>query len=101
VSGAAGSGGSVAFTNAFTSRSGLGTVAGTTLDITQIPSHTHTYDIRTGASANVDNALRGGTGGQVLQPTSSTGGGGSHTHGFALTMDFDVQYVDLIIAAKN
>jgi len=140
VSGAAGSGGSVTFTNAFTSRSGLGTVAGTTLSTTQIPSHTHVVTDpghgHTGtANAVGDHAhtyganaedLGPGAGG-VGNPTGSTstggagahshslsingnttgisiqnsGSGGSHNHGFALTMDFAVQYVDLIIAAKD
>ena len=96
-----GSGGSVGFTTAFASRSGVGTVAETTLSTTQIPSHNHTTDYRTGISAENNTAVRGGSGSGVNPATSSTGGGGSHTHGFALTMDFDVQYVDTIICTKD
>ena len=103
-----GSGGSVGFTTAFTSRSGVGTVASTTLTTTQIPSHSHTYDDTTGI---------GNGGGQsgpnnpstitsVSQSTSSktsgnSGGGSSHNHGFSLTMDFDVEYVDTLICTKD
>lgn len=105
VSGAAGSGGSVAFTTAFTSRSGVGTVAATTLDATQIPSHTHSYTVSNDQNTRVVPStnpahvfLNQGT---TAATTGSQGSGGSHTHGFDLTMNFDVQYVDLIIAAKN
>ena len=42
VSGSASSGGSVAFTTAFASQAVAGTVGGTTLTSSQIPSHTHT-----------------------------------------------------------
>ena len=42
VSGSASSGGSVAFTAAFASQAVAGTVGGTTLTSSQIPSHTHT-----------------------------------------------------------
>jgi hypothetical protein len=123
VSGNAGSGGSVAFTTAFTSRTPSGTVGGTTLSTTQIPSHTHS-----GTTSGVgDHAHTYGGGGETLGPgngtisdplyslttggagahnhtftTNASGGGGSHDHGFTGTaMDFAVQYVDLIIAAKD
>jgi hypothetical protein len=54
VSGTAGSGGSVAFTTAFASKSVSGTVGDTTLSTSQIPSHTHT-----GTTGNPNTSLTG------------------------------------------
>lgn len=94
VSGTAGSGGSVGFTTAFAA--GLSSNA-TTLSITQIPSHTHTYGMPNYM------AYYGGNNSGSNQTFSyvdsgATGGGGSHTHALP---SFDVAYVDLIIAVKN
>ena len=102
VSGAASSGGSVAFTTAFTSQSVSGTVGDTTLSLSQIPAHTHT----TGST------LRSGIGGggasiyEALGTTGLTSGsagtGGSHTHTFTGTaINLAVSYVDVIIAVKD
>lgn len=52
VSGAASSGGSVAFTTAFASQAVAGTVGATTLDASQIPSHTHTGTTSAAGSHN-------------------------------------------------
>ena len=98
------SGGSVGFTTAFASRSGLGTVAGTTLSEAQIPSHTHGYSSNgSNLAGRISPGLDGGFGGNgigdVSFSISNTGGGGSHDHGFALTMDFAVQYVDMILCS--
>lgn len=116
VSGTAGSGGSIDFTTAFTSRgisgtSGAttagGTVGDTTLNINQIPSHSHTFAVGGSGSGFTVNTA-GGTGGTLS--TSAQGGGqshthsftgASHTHSFSTTLDMAVQYVDLIIATKN
>ena len=115
VSGAAGSGGSTAFTSVFTSRTPSGSVsvsnAAVTLSESQIPSHTHTFTVTeaddnnhsgngNNSAANADAGINGSV------TTAGTGGGGSHTHNntasFSGTaMDFAVQYVDLIIASKN
>jgi hypothetical protein len=54
VSGTAGSGGTVAFTTAFASKSVSGTVGDTTLSTSQIPSHTHT-----GTTGNPNTTLTG------------------------------------------
>lgn len=115
VSGTAGSGGSIDFTTAFTSRgisgtSGAttagGTVGGTALTIDQIPAHTHTFQAG-GSGTNWPPKTAGGT---ETVTTSSVGGsnththsftGSSHTHSFSTTLDMAVQYVDLIIATKN
>lgn len=115
VSGSAGSGGSVAFSSAFTSRSVTGTTDGTTLSTSQIPAHAHVFPgddqlanangiggwtNRTVTSWNYD-AVSSGGGGQIYY-TSDTGGGGSHSHTFTgNAIDLSVAYVDVIIATKN
>lgn len=110
VSGTAGSGGSTAFTTVFASRTPAGsvTVGGTTLTESQMPAHTHTtsaYNSHgTGSfdSAGGSSAVNYVSGASIT--SSSTGGGGSHTHTGSFTgtaMDFAVQYVDVIIATKD
>lgn len=80
-----------------------GTVLGTTLTIQQIPGHTH----NAGSQVNVSPGSPG-IGGRAVNAqapaTSSTGGGGSHTHPFSGnsspysgTIDMRVQYIDVII----
>jgi len=102
VSGAASSGGSVAFTTAFASQAVTGTVGDTTLTIAQIPSHSHTYpNGATTASYKVDGNT-GPSGYFASGSTDATGGGGSHTHTFTGTaINLAVQYVDVIIATKD
>jgi len=102
VSGAASSGGSVAFTTAFASQAVTGTVGDTTLTIAQIPSHSHTYpNGATTASYKVDGST-GPNGYFASGSTDATGGGGSHTHTFTGTaINLAVQYVDVIIATKD
>jgi len=146
VSGTAGSGGSVAFTTAFASQAVAGTVGNTTatnqattatnqattaggtvgattLTISQIPSHAHTW------GSNTQNQAPAGAGaprfGNSADSTSFTGGSGSHTHSFTGTshnhtqdahnhtqdahthtftgtaINLAVQYVDIIIATKD
>lgn len=97
VSGTAGSGGSVAFTTAFASRS----VDNHTLTVAQMPSHTHNIQRQR------FELFTGGQNGTVQEPSngsdtisgviSNTGGGGAHSHGINLA----VQYVDIILAVKN
>lgn len=103
-----GSGGSVAFTSVFTSRTFSGSIGNTTLSTSQIPSHNHntlhTQDIAPWGTG-------GGSSGKYMRTeylntdwayTSSTGGGGSHNHSFSgNAIDFSVQYVDVILASKN
>lgn len=102
VSGTAGTGGSVAFTTAFSSQSISGTVGDTTLTINQIPSHSHSYTAAGGVTV-----VNGGTTYQALinssgLTTGSTGGGQPHTHSLtAAALNLAVQYVDAIIAVKN
>ncbi len=102
VNGAVSSGGSVAFTSAFTSQGVSGVVGSTTLVESQIPSHTHTqrHYVATKGGATYP----GGQGGTLASniTTTATGGGGSHNHSFSgNSINLAVQYVDVIIATKN
>lgn len=108
VSGAAGSGGSIAFTTAFTNRgiSGSsdsvvvsGSVGFTTLDISQIPSHQHyvanginaTGGLNSGNymnyqanyASNNDYTLAGNASGADRGLTSANGGSAGHNHSFS------------------
>jgi hypothetical protein len=118
VSGSASSGGSVAFTTAFTSQAvsgSVGTSGATTLSTSQIPSHTHNltapvvWSTYSGGNpptlfSGTTSAANSGTPGYWNQP-DNTGGGGSHTHpGGSFTgtaINLAVQYVDVIIATKD
>ena len=115
VSGTAGSGGTMDFTSAFTSRTltgstgsttAGGTVGNTTLTIAQIPSHAHNFQVGGSGSGYLVNTA----GGSSAFGTSFEGGGQPHTHTFTGTShnhtvgiigDFTVKYVDLIIATKD
>lgn len=136
VSGAAGSGGTVAFTSAFTSQtvSGTtgstvagGTVGDTTLTSSQIPAHTHFVAVNAIGNSTLGSTTSvavesndagdtqyilntNGSSSPSIGLTSSTGGDGSHTHGFTGTghthsfsgsVDLAVQYVDVIICTKS
>lgn len=118
VSGSAGAGGSVAFTDAFTTRSwntdnatATGTVGGTAITIAQMPSHGHVYTDIGGNNgsgggesyANGQYALR-----TFTKTTNAEGGNQQHDHPFygaphshPLSLNMSVQYVDLIIASKD
>jgi hypothetical protein len=98
VSGTAGTGGTVAFTTAFSSQN----VGNTTLTTAQIPAHTHSAIANTGSGGGATVANWGvsgafATNGSTYGLTGETGGGTSHTH----TLDISVQYVDVIIATKD
>jgi hypothetical protein len=110
VSGAASSGGSVAFSTAFVNQSVGGSVGNTTLTTSQMPSHTHDSQWwRVGTAKNNTGTRQ--TGPQntlslsevVLNQTiNNTGDSGSHSHGFTGTaINLAVQYVDVIIASKD
>lgn len=112
VSGAASSGGTTGFTAAF--NTALST-DGTTLTIDQMPSHYH-YDGAGGSSADLRASMFGVTSpsniggfasGSISSDNddsvyafqgSSEGGGASHSHTIP---NFDVAYVDVILASKN
>jgi hypothetical protein len=114
VSGAGGgSGGTTPFSVVFTSRTATGTVDNTTLTIAQMPSHDHGQSgnsvllVGSGLGNYSGWSSSKGAAGQVQVggtgfPGTSTGGGGAHTHGFTgSSLDFAVQYIDVIIASKN
>jgi hypothetical protein len=125
VSGTASSGGSTAFTSVFASRtpSGSVSVSGSnsggsvsnhTLTIAQMPSHSHVMSpVKVDAAGGSISTQYSGGYTSTSQSTNSTGGGGSHNHGFTnpswsgsasftgSAMDFAVQYVDLIIASRD
>lgn len=101
VSGAASTGGSVAFSTAFASQAVSGTVGSTTLTTSTIPSHNHTVSNALGGGSGVQTAGCGSASATTVT-TSNTGSGGSHTHSFTGTaINLAVQYVDVIIATKN
>ena len=122
VNGAVGTGGTVAFTTAFTAftvsiagtTSGTaagGTVANHTLSNAQIPSHTHTYTKPVGgstqggkfAASNANSAANtGASGGSQAHNHGFTGAAHTHTFsGSSAAVNVDVQYVDVIIATKS
>lgn len=129
VSGSGGStGGSVNFTTCMTSQPFTGTVShnltgttgSTTLDTTMLPSHTHTYRflafrptyVQAGANpaplGGVQQYNSGTTPASAGINFDSTGGGGGHSHplsvSFSFTgnnINFNVLYLDFIIASKN
>lgn len=119
VTGTAGTGGSVDFTTAFASQTPSGTVSvtgsagSTTLTTPQIPSHNHTVPgmfIQSGPSPFGNRATVSPSSGPFLTPsTSSTGGGGSHSHPLTISgstftgsaINLAVKYVDVIRATKD
>jgi len=105
VTGTATTGGSVDFSTAFVSQAVSGTVGNYgsfTLTTSELPAHTHTLQ-----AASFNAGYLGGANAiaRSTQTTSSTGGGGSHTHtGGTFTgtaIDLAVKYVDFIVATKN
>lgn len=109
VSGSAGSGGSVAFTSAFASKTPTGTNGGTAISSAQMPSHTHTgtvdsdgshthsisdpghthlFSISAGGSGSTPYTNSYSMGDLASFPTGSAGtgisivAGGAHTHTF-------------------
>jgi len=126
VSGSASSGGTTSFTSVFTSRTPAGTVSGTNaggavsgtgLTQNQLASHAHTEQLMSSTATMTTTGTRiggsgtGTTNRTATSPTLTTGTGETHTHGFTqptwsgsftgTAMDFDVQYVDVIIATKD
>jgi hypothetical protein len=127
VSGTAGSGGSAALSTAWSSVALSGTVAGHTLTVTELPSHTHSGTtsgqsadhhhslpvttspyVCNGSGANFAIVGAGTSGGTSNDHTHNittdggTGGGSSHTHGLSIN-SFTVTpaYVDAIICVKS
>jgi hypothetical protein len=122
VSGTGGGyGGSISFSNTFNTKVISGTVGNTTLTLSQIPGHTHGINdpghVHSGAAqwpgSGPEQNQSGGpedrttfninTGVSTTGITvQSSGGDGSHTHTFSgNSIDFSIQYIDVIICSKN
>jgi len=102
VSGSVSSGGSVAFSTVFASGR---SADATTLSTAQMPSHSHIlrwFDSGTGSDGGssypILSNLRQSYSNNSAPANDSSGSGNSHTHTLP---SFDVQYVDVIICAKN
>jgi hypothetical protein len=108
VTGSVVNGGTAEFTTAFTSRTPAGANAAsgaTTLTTAQMPAHTHSAPLMDDSNSSGVNGFVDGDNSYSTLATSSTGGGGSHTHGAGAftgtAMDFAVKYRDVIIAVKD
>lgn len=103
VSGTASSGGDTDFSSVFTSgRSVTGTVASHTLTVDEIPAHTHDFVGIEVLGAGANSRINATTTTGDRATTDSTGGGNGHSHGFTGdNMNFNVKYVDVIIATKD
>lgn len=134
VNGTASSGGTTAFSSVFTSRTPAGTVSSssgpvtisgpisgtvgsTTLTASQIPAHTHSYNV-VGAGSGLASGANF-TGASPTNTGNNSPAGGSHSHPFSGTftdtahnhtvsssftgtaLDFAVSYVDVIFATKD
>ena len=98
VSGTVSSGGGDAFTTTF--GSGKST-DGHALTIAQMPSHDHTGSYASGSPGSTDSMRHwNGQGAApiVTKGVVAQGGGGTHSHGLS---NMDLQYVDIILAAKD
>ena len=95
ITGTVSSGGTKAFTTAFGSSK---TSDSHVLSTTEIPAHSHSVAY---ANTNVGNGSTIGSStiaSNAFKTTGNAGGGAGHTHNLT---NFDLQYVDLIIASKD
>ena len=87
---------------------------GHSLSTGEMPAHTHSiyYSANTANNSTAQISHGDSEYGQGVKATTSTGGGGSHTHGFtqptisiptsnAVPIDINVKFVDVIIATKD
>jgi microcystin-dependent protein len=109
VSGTVGSGGSVAFTTAFSAGTLPVITNSHTLTTAEIPAHTHAENTQAGAAFGDVGGLNDrqnipasgiGDSNQAAILTTSTGGDGGHTHGITVP-SLAVNYVDVIFASKD
>jgi hypothetical protein len=129
VTGTASSGGSNTFSGVFNTAVAVsgtsnnstvtisGSTAGHTLSLSEIPSHRHLegghVEFGTGDSVSAGTRNTGNDGGARRYYTDYQGGGESHSHSagtlagdnhshtYTSDLELNVQYVDLIIAAKD
>jgi hypothetical protein len=129
VTGTASSGGSNTFSGVFNTAVAVsgtsnnstvtisGSTAGHTLSLSEIPSHRHLegghVEFGTGDSVSAGTRNTGNSSGARRYYTDYQGGGGSHSHSagtlagdnhshtYTSDLELNVQYVDLIIAAKD
>lgn len=97
VSGTASSGGADAYSTVFARTA----TDSHTLITSEMPAHTHDVSVYTaggGASTYVGINTAGSAETTLSAKATSTGGGGGHTHNLS---NFNLQYVDLIIASKD
>lgn len=94
-------GGASGFNTVFASRGITGTVDGTTLSTSQIPSHSHSIGRgdRTGTISSMVGF--GSNDAYGYTNVGSTGGGGSHNHSFSTSLNMSVNYIDFIMATAN
>lgn len=103
ITGTVGSGGSAAFSTALGVISIGGSTASHTLVTSEIPAHSHSYDVYYDSSANgaVSGGRQNNLGVSGTPSTNNTGGGGGHSHGAGtLSATINVKYNDVIIATK-
>jgi hypothetical protein len=101
VSGSVTTGGTLNFPDAFNNKSVSGSIGGHVLSESQLPSHAH-GNVSFGISMQSPQPFGGNVTGRVNSGNAGgAGGSGSHTHPFSASADFNVAYVDLILASKN
>lgn len=117
------------FTNFTAASAGPITVQPTSVSTAQITSHLHPYPVWQGSSHFLRSGTQNQGGSKITSSTQPAGGGGGHTHGvtggtnhvhptgigphsmtftpvshshpFSASMDFGIQYVDMIVATKD
>lgn len=79
------------------------TTAGHTLTIAEVPAHTHSFTAYGSNGGNAVETAAAGVGTSFVQVTSSSGGGGSHTHGDtgSAGATFTPRYINVIKASKD
>jgi hypothetical protein len=99
VSGSVTTGGTLNFPDAFNTKSVSGSIGAHVLSEGQLPSHAHGN-----VSFGISHAFTpfGGVIGRLNSGNAGgAGGSGAHAHPFSASADFNVAYVDLILASKN